>query len=90
MSTLQHAPAKRTVSPTRKSRKPTQLRPTAVTAERVKEMLLEIAFVLHATRVVRRMGEDGLERGTEAGPAAADPSQDGHEIASSLRQTSTT
>ncbi len=29
----------------------------AVSAERVREMLLEIAFVLHATRVVRRMAE---------------------------------
>jgi len=29
----------------------------AVPAERVREMLLEIAFVLHATRVVGRMGD---------------------------------
>ena len=29
----------------------------AVPAERVREMLLEIAFVLHATRVVGRVGQ---------------------------------
>ncbi len=33
------------------------LPPAAVTAERVQEMLREIAFVLHATRVVGRMDE---------------------------------
>ena len=32
----------------------------AATAQQVKGMLLEIAFVLHATRVVAKMGGEGV------------------------------
>ncbi len=50
-----------TVQARHRTRKPQQRRkasaPTAVSAERVREILLEIAFVLHATRVVGRLGE---------------------------------
>jgi hypothetical protein len=55
-------------------------RPQVVSAERVKEMLREIAFVLHATRVVRRMDEQGV--------VAVDAGNDGCK-ATSHRQTST-
>jgi hypothetical protein len=58
MATLQRSPARRI--PARTHKAPTRreaARPPAVPAERVREMLLEIAFVLHATRVVRRMDD---------------------------------
>ena len=45
------------ISRERKSRKRRPSASRAVSAERVREMLLEIAFVLHATRVVGRMGD---------------------------------
>jgi hypothetical protein len=54
MTTLQ-------LSPTRKHKAHSSRElshPQAVSAERVKEMLREIAFILHATRVVGRMGQD--------------------------------
>lgn len=40
--------------------------PPAVSAERVQEMLREIAFVLHATRVVRRMSQPADREGRRA------------------------
>lgn len=55
MLTLRRSPALRIAPGTRKSSKLDQEPATAVTAEQVREMLLEIAFVLHATRVVRKM-----------------------------------
>lgn len=55
MLTLQRTPALRIAPGTRKSSKPDQEPATAVPAERVRDMLLEIAFVLHATRVVAKM-----------------------------------
>ncbi len=42
----------------------------AVSAERVKEMLREIAFVLHATRVVRRMDAGGATTQGDCHPAS--------------------
>jgi hypothetical protein len=45
--------------------------PTAVSAERVRQMLREIAFVLHATRVARRVG-DTVASEEELYPALAD------------------
>ena len=49
--------------PTRKPRK----RWPAVPAKRVREMLLEIAFVLHATRVVGRVGQTATARQGQPG-----------------------
>jgi hypothetical protein len=62
MATLQRSPSPRT-----KSRKtPNQTCPAGVSAERVKEMLREIAFVLHATRVVaRRPSASPTRRGAD-------------------------
>ena len=57
MATLQRSPALRIAARTQKAPKRDQALPAAVPAERVREMLREIAFVLHATRVVGRMGE---------------------------------
>jgi hypothetical protein len=54
MATLQRSLCPRTKAQTRKVPNQTQTRSTAVSADRVKEMLREIAFVLHATRVVAR------------------------------------
>jgi hypothetical protein len=49
---------------TRKPRNPRKASaPAAVPAERVREMLREITFVLHATRVIRRRGEGGVGKG---------------------------
>ena len=50
MPTLQRSPALRITARNHKCPKRDQ-----VPAERVREMLREIAFVLHATRVVRRL-----------------------------------
>lgn len=58
MLTLRRSPALRIAPRTQKSSQPDQEPATAVTAEQVKEMLLEIAFVLHATRVVAKMEPD--------------------------------
>lgn len=55
MLTLQHSPAPRITSGTRKSSKLDQSPATAAPAKQVREMLLEIAFVLNATRVVAKM-----------------------------------
>lgn len=60
MLTLQRTPALRIAPGTRKTSKPDQEPAAAVPAGRVREMLLEIAFVLHATRVVRMMDEGGV------------------------------
>lgn len=60
MLTLQNSPAPRITSGTHKSRKLDQNPATAVSARQVREMLLEIAFVLNATRVVRKMDEEGV------------------------------
>lgn len=57
MLTLRRSPALRIAPGTQKTSKHDQEPATAVPADRVREMLLEIAFVLHATRVVDRMGE---------------------------------
>ena len=59
MPALRRRPALRIAAGTQKTSKLGHESTTAVTAERVKEMLLESAFVLHATRVVRRMVEGG-------------------------------
>lgn len=48
-----HAPQRTRKSRQRRKASPTQVVP----AEHVKGLLREIAFVLHATRVVRRMDE---------------------------------
>ena len=55
MLTLRRSPALRIAPGTRKSPMLDQEPAAAVPAEQVKQMLLEIAFVLHATRVVAKM-----------------------------------
>jgi hypothetical protein len=56
MITLRPSPAPRIAARTRKAHDSREAsRPQPVSAEQVREMLREIAFVLHATRVVRRM-----------------------------------
>lgn len=55
MLTLRRSPTLRIAPGTQKTSKANQEPATAVPAERVREMLLEIAFVLHATRVVAKM-----------------------------------
>jgi hypothetical protein len=49
-------------TPTRPRMNPSKTKP--VSAERVKEMLLEITFVLHATRVVGRRGSPSRRAGS--------------------------
>ena len=60
VTTLQLSPATRSSARTRKARNRHQVPATVATAERVREMLLEIAFVLHATRVVGKLDEAGV------------------------------
>jgi hypothetical protein len=55
MLTLQRTPALRIAPGTRKSSTLDREPAAAVPAKQVREMLLEIAFVLHATRVVAKM-----------------------------------
>lgn len=58
MTTLQLSPRPRTSARSPKAPHRDEVsQPVAVSATRVREMLREIAFVLHATRVVRRMDE---------------------------------
>jgi len=73
---LHLSPAPRIPDRTRKVRNRDQVPATAIPAERVREMLLEIAFVLHATRVVAKMesrvadepgGNEAVEAGTRDG-----------------------
>lgn len=54
MSTLQLSPRTAPLPRTRRSAQPTD-GPRLVPAQQVRDMLLEIAFVLHATRAVRRL-----------------------------------
>ncbi len=62
MTTLLSAPTRRTGRNHKTRDASTAPRPPAVSAERVREMLLEIAFVLHATRVVGRMDDGDLPK----------------------------
>lgn len=61
MTTLQLSPAKRIATRTRKTSKLNKLPENAVSADRVREMLLELTFALHATRVVGRIDESPAE-----------------------------
>ena len=63
MTTLRLCPAPRNTARLPKAPDRLELsQPPEVSAERVREMLREIAFVLHATRVVRRMIEGGTSK----------------------------
>lgn len=62
MLTLQRSPALPAPTSTRETTKRDQVSSPAVPAERVREMLREIAFILHATRVVGRVEEGGAAK----------------------------
>jgi hypothetical protein len=57
MATLQCSRSQRSPARTRKAHDRREVSPPAISAERVREMLLEITFALHATRIVRRLDE---------------------------------
>jgi hypothetical protein len=62
MTTLLSAPARRIAHNHERRDWIKAPQPAAVSADRVREMLQEIAFVLHTTRVVRRMDEGDLSK----------------------------
>jgi hypothetical protein len=71
LATLQISPALRISSRTTSTRTPAQDTSRRVPADKVKQMLREIAFVLHATRVVGRLRDEGDE--ADATPPACKP-----------------